>query len=208
MKIGIAVTTTPNRENAFEQWYRNYDLFCPEIPLYIHNDTEYKGIAYSKNKCLTHLIDTGCTHLFLFDDDCFPVKKDWCVPYITSQLKHACYIFDRQMIFNGPGYKAYELPRGCMLYFTRECVEKAGGFDTKFEKWGFEHAELSRRIYNMGITPASYIDIPDSRGLFYSHDEHFTIQSSVSPGDRARLIPQNRKYFEETVNSNTFISYK
>ena len=38
--------------------------------LYIHNDTSYRGVAYSKNMCFYNLRFN--TYNFVFDDDCFP----------------------------------------------------------------------------------------------------------------------------------------
>jgi hypothetical protein len=95
-----------------------------------------------------------------------------------------------------------------MLFFTRHCINTAGGFDERFQGWGYEHAELSRRIYNMDLTPAPYLDIRDSKGLFYSHDEHFSCKSSVPNDKRAEGIIINQPLFAETINSNKFIPYK
>lgn len=42
------------------------------------------GIVASKNASLTALMDAGCEHLFLWDDDAWPVADGWWLPYIDS----------------------------------------------------------------------------------------------------------------------------
>jgi glycosyltransferase involved in cell wall biosynthesis len=54
------------------------------------------GIAKSKNKCLELL--EKCDHIFLFDDDFYPIKEGWEQIYIdTAQqtgIHHLCFTFD------------------------------------------------------------------------------------------------------------------
>lgn len=219
MKIGVAVSTRNRRDiadHSIAEWRR----FLPiGAKLVIVDDasaipypgadyvfTEQQGIAVVKNKCLELLED--CTHKFLVDDDIYPIEAGWWSDYVFSNLVHACYIFDRKLLWKEPYYTAYDLPRGCLLYFTHFCIAAAGGFDTKFKGWGYEHAELSRRIFNMKLTPARYIDIPNSSGLFYSHDEQNTAASSLDAYERSRFIRMNKKYFDDTILSNQFVPYK
>ncbi|HAS1360365.1 glycosyltransferase family 2 protein, partial [Enterobacter hormaechei] len=42
---------------------------------------ESLGIVASKNASLTTLMDAGCEHLFLWDDDAFPIADNWHLPY-------------------------------------------------------------------------------------------------------------------------------
>lgn len=217
--IGVAISTHNRREiaeHSISQWRR----FLPEMArLFIVDDAsdipypdadfrfeEQAGIAVVKNKCL-ELIE-NYTHLILVDDDIYPLSPDWWKPYVYGTPQHACYIFGREKLWSEPDYTAYNLPRGCFLYFTNHCLQTCGGFDPKFKIYGYDHAELSRRIFNMGLTPAPYIDVPNSKGLFYSHDEELTVQSSLPRNERALRIKENKKHFDLTQNSNKFIPYK
>lgn len=219
MKIGIGVSTHNRREiadHSIAEWRR----FLPDgAKLVIVDDasdipyptSDYRfetqaGIAVVKNKCLELL--EGCEYIFLSDDDFYPLNDNWWWEYIKSDLQHACYVFDRPYIYKDTFISSYELPRGVLLYFTKKCIQAAGGFDTKFELYGYDHAELSRRIFNMGLTPAPYIDVSNSKGLFYSHDEQSTVMSSLRAPERIIALRQNKKYFEQTVNSNQFVPYK
>jgi glycosyltransferase involved in cell wall biosynthesis len=219
MKIGIAISTHNRRETA-EHAIREWRRFMPEgTKLVIVDDAsdvpypgaDYRfeqraGISATKNKGVELLEDYD--HIFLVDDDILPLNNMWAGRYIFSNMQHACYIFGRKLLWQGPDYKVYDLPRGCLLYFTRRCIDIAGGFDTNFTGYGYEHVQLSQRIFNRGLTPAPFIDIPNSVGLFYSHDEHKTVQSSIKSYERIKHINVNRAYFEKTKSNNSFIPYK
>jgi glycosyltransferase involved in cell wall biosynthesis len=38
------------------------------------------GIVASKNASLSALMDAGCEHLFLWDDDAWPIADNWHLP--------------------------------------------------------------------------------------------------------------------------------
>lgn len=214
MKIGIGVTTTPNRQHVFEQWFAAYSkVSLPGFHLYIHNDANYQGIAYSKNKCLSALYEAGCTDIFLFDDDTLINNANWHVSYICSGLNHACWNFNRKLknpyiltdVRSYPvNYKEYEKPNGCMLYVKREVLDIVGGFDEDFKIWGYEHVNWSDRIFNNGLTPARYIDVAGSKGLF----QMVNCETSVSNEIRERTIPINEKLYKEKFYSKEFKPFK
>lgn len=216
MKIGLAVTTTPNRENVFNEWYKRYSQISQELPLYVHNDWQYQGVSYSKNKCLAALYEMGADYFFLLDDDCFITKPNWQEEYINSGLEHACWNYNRQEIkytvflekigtadISMHSYSEYDKPNGCMLYATRKCIDTIGGFDTDFKGYGYDHVNFSDRIFNAGLTPARYIDIPNSKGLF----EMANCESSFTMADRAQ-IPANYKLYQEKYLSKEFKPFK
>jgi glycosyltransferase involved in cell wall biosynthesis len=51
------------------------------------------GIVASKNASLSALMDAGCEHLFLWDDDAWPIADNWHLPYIESPEPHLAYQF-------------------------------------------------------------------------------------------------------------------
>lgn len=217
MKIGIAVTTTPNRADIIEKWYDAYRVSIPGVYVYFHNDTEYKGVVYSKNQCLADLVSNGCDYMFLFDDDCLIKDKYFITQYINSQLNHACWNYNRrelkftvlpllENLYSEPTiieFCEYEKPNGCMLFVTKYVVSQVGGFDTDFKGYGYEHVNWSDRIYNNGLTPARYIDIPNSKGLFEMAD----CESSFSYADRMH-IPANYELYQQKYYSKEFKPFK
>lgn len=171
------------------------------------------GISVAKNKCLELLDD--CEHIFLFDDDCYPIVKDWHIPYITSGINHLSFTFDKlingkpngnRLINKWKGFNIFANPCGCMVYFTKKCLEVAGGFNTVYNRYGFEHADLSIRIHNLKLTPFKYMDVQDSLSLFRSLDYEASISSSVH--NRLELINSNKKIFNQMQTSREFVPYK
>lgn len=172
------------------------------------------GISVAKNKCLELLDD--CDYIFLFDDDCYPIVKDWYKPYINSGYNHLCYTFDT--LYNGTpngntklssnikDLNVFAKPCGCMLFFTKKCIETAGGFSKEFDKYAYEHVELSNRIYNLGLTPEKYIDVKNSNELFYSLDRFCETESSVP--DRYVYVRKNRLVFQKLEQSKKYVPYK
>lgn len=218
-RIAVCITVHNRAEMAghtISEWKRlapsNCTIFVvddasePAFPGADYRFPTQVGIAVAKNMCLK-LADYA-EHVFLSDDDIRPVTENWWQPYCYGTPQHACYIFGREKLWQEPDYIAYDLPRGCLLYFSNHCIKTCGGYDTQFKIYSFEHPALSRRIFNMGLTPAAYIDVPNSKGLFYSHDEELTTRSSLAANERYKHIKQNKKYFELTKNSNQFIPYK
>lgn len=227
--IGIAITTH-NRPVQFIKTYTEIQRHLPEgARLIVVDDAStipvtqanYRfarnaGIAAAKNKCIELL--QGCEHVFLFDDDTYPVKPDWWRPYVESDEPHLMYIFkdlhggkmtlgDTSEIYRDDKIVAYTHPRGCMCYFKKVCFDKVGGMYTGFGRWGYEHPDLSNRIYNKGLTSFQFMDVPGSADLFYSGDEYQTVKTTVSGTERANLITRNAGIYAARKSSSVYEPY-
>lgn len=227
--IGVAVTTR-NRPRSLQRTLDALAAFKPPDALTVVVDdagtqrverATYRfesnvGIARAKNKCL-ELLD-GCEHIFLFDDDCRPIKDGWWEPYIESPLPHLMYVFkasvspllndQRHVVGEADGAIAWNLPRGCLLYLHRSALDAVGGMDPAYGKWGYEHADLSNRIHAAGLTPFPYMDVPGSDRLIHSEDEHGEVASSVPAEIRRRLARENLPRFLRSRQSSQFIDYR
>lgn len=223
MKIGIGITTRNRRQSA-EKSIIEIRKFAPKgAKLVIVDDASdepfrsatYRfpfqvGIARAKNKCLELLDD--CDYLFLFDDDCYPIKNGWAEAYISTGLHHASFNF----FWHGDGMKVIEelsnnvlswsSPRGCMMFFTKECLEKCGGMDEGFAIWGYEHPDYSRRVWLNKLNPCPFPDIKGSESYFYSYDKESAIISTVT--DRVHLINFNRDRYMKYDGIVRFVPYK
>lgn len=173
------------------------------------------GIAAAKNKCLELL--EGCEHIFLFDDDTWPIANDWHLPYIESGIKHLSFTFPflvsgrangRKLIGYKYGLNEYASPCGCMLYIHRDVIYSIGGFDVDYPQWGMEHVDYSNRAFNMGLTPARYLDVKNSLDLFYSLDHYQEVTGSVSRNVRKYTIPENKARFKRNERSKEYMPYK
>lgn len=200
MKIGIGITTYGNRETPAYANIRKYSKGAKIVTV------NQKGIAKAKNMCLAFLDD--CDHIFLFDDDCYPKTESWFTPYVFSGINHLSYTFNRKILNQSNGLTEYELPSGCMLYINRACLDIVGGFDEDFQGYSYEHVNYSQRVYNVGLTPARYLDVTLSKDYIHSMDEHRQISSSVSQLDRGLGIQTNRHLFMKNTDSIEWKPYK
>lgn len=226
--IGVGITTH-NRYATFNKCFDSVKRFSKGLKIVVVDDAsslpvpqatfrfeKNVGIARAKNKCFELLDD--CDHIFLLDDDVEILKDGWYKPYIESGENHLMYIFqdfqtgprlnDTEKLYESKRYTAYSHARGCLLYYRHICLEKVGGMDTAFGRWGFEHPELSDRIYNVGLTSFPYMDAVDSAKFVRSLDEHREITSTVWGPERQICIQKNRELYKSMAGRTTFIPYK
>jgi glycosyltransferase involved in cell wall biosynthesis len=220
-KIGIAFT----EHNRYDIFKKSYDetlkLLPPNCEVVVIDDASntrvpeatYRfeknvGISVAKNKCLELLYLKGCEHIFLFDSDFYPLVDNWWKPYVESKEPHLMYIFkdfangrslnDTNEVYKDSEIVAYDHPRGCMLYLERKCLDLVGGMDTAFTKWGYEHGNLSDRIFMHGLTSFRYMDVVNSKGMFYSDDEQTNnSHSTVVSKQRRECITKNLPLYNE-----------
>lgn len=230
-KIGIGITER-NRYELFKNSYDELHKFLPNnAVVVVVDDASNKpvpeatfrfennvGISVAKNKCLELLYLQGCEHIFLFDSDIYPLVNEWWEPYAESSEPHLMYIFkdfanggspgDTKVVYKNDSIIAYDHPRGCMLYFHRSVLDKVGGMDTVFTKWGFEHGNLSDRIFMAGLTSFRYMDVANSKGLFYSHDEQTGNKNSTVIGqERRQCIAHNQPLYLERKYKSYFAPF-
>lgn len=227
-RIGIGITTHNRRHLLKKTLSEIQRLSPPECRIVIVDDAsdipveeatfrfeKNVGIARAKNKCFELLQD--CEYIFLFDDDTYPLRKQWWRPYIESDEPHLCYMFERfssgrspedvVLVYENGKIKAWSHARGCMLYFRQECLQAVGGMDPVFGRWGYEHIELSSRIYNAGLTSFKFMDINDSKNLFWSADEHEKTVSSVPDQERLSCLCRNQLIWERLQSSKRYVPY-
>lgn len=174
------------------------------------------GIARAKNKCLELL--EGCEHIFLFDDDTYPITDDWWMPYVQSREPHLMYVFqdfadgrrlgDTALVYNDGQHIAYSHARGCMLYFHRTAIERVGGMDPAFGKWGWEHVNLSDRIHAAGLTSFAYMDVVDSNLLIRSGDEYREVASTVPGEARNGCMSLTTPLYHQRAGSAYYIDFR
>jgi|ERR1700744_47056 len=215
MSIAIGITTTPDRHHIFWENLKKWqDLLPKNAYIYYVYNKQKIPVSVNKNKVLS--MCAYADHIFMVDDDIYPITEDWWKPYTESPLNHACWNYDRNVIRttvrafkSGKGdvelvsYDELETPNGCMLYFKKAAIDKVGGWDTSFKGYGYEHVNLSDRIFNCGLTPARYIDIPNSKGLFELSD----CESSFNSTDRVH-IPTNYELYQQKFYSKEFKPFK
>ncbi|GFQ14939.1 hypothetical protein NIHE141904_12490 [Enterobacter hormaechei] len=223
-RIGIAITTH-NRPDVLNSAIEQHMKHLPSGALVVVIDDASKsaavvpnsvrllrhetslGIVASKNASLTALMNAGCEHLFLWDDDAWPIADNWHLPYIESPEPHLAYQFldlsgtnklkDMAVLYRDDKHIAYTGQRGVMLYYHRSAIEKVGGFDPIYGRGMYEHSDLALRIHNAGLTTWAYGDVVGSEKLIHSLDEHEAVERSVPCPDRQALVERNVKVHNE-----------
>lgn len=223
-RIGIAISTH-NRADVLSRALTQHMKFLPAGALVVVVDDGSKpaavvpagvqlvrqetslGIVASKNASLTALMDAGCEHLFLWDDDAWPIADGWHLPYIESPEPHLAYQFldlagprklnDLAVLYSDDKHVAYTGQRGVMLYYRRSAIERVGGFDWIYGRGMYEHSDLALRIHNAGLTTWAYADVIGSDKLIHSLDEHEAVDRSVPTAARKALVDLNVKIHNE-----------
>lgn len=217
MKIGIAITTTPKRFEMFQKTYSEICRFAPENSyIFVYNDKDYKGVSFAKNKCIEALMAENCDYLFLFDDDCYPVKEGWNDIFINSGLHHSALTFTK--LLNGrpngnairkkeKGNDWFMNPCGIMLFYTRECINRVGGMDSRYSKWGHEHVGHSRRIYNAGLIPYPFICPNGAMDYFWALDQQAFFQGNYTPAEQQKFAKEGIPIMSEEKSSTDWKPY-
>lgn len=161
------------------------------------------GIPSAKNKCLEL---AKYDHIFLFDDDTYPIVDGWYLPYINSGKEHLCFTF-LTAFKRKEGFKYFTLGNGCMLYVTRKCIDTIGGFDWNYGLGKYEHVDFSRRIHNSGLTESVFMDVENSSELLYCMDQKKEIQRSFTPVEMRTLLNSGSKHFRKNRLSKEYIDY-
>lgn len=214
MKIGIGISTTPNRDVLLTTVENIYKYPPPGIELAVENDIFYEGVAVTKNKLLARL--DHCEHIFLFDDDCYPIADEWWKPYVESKEPHLMYQFklpgnhrtDMREIYRDDKIVAYTHTRGAMLYIKKIVLETVGGMDMRYGQAMFEHPDWTNRIYNAGLTSYRAMDVPGSDKLFYCLDQDNRIESSIPEEVRVLNNARNYPLYVKSMKSKEFKAYK
>ncbi len=231
--MGFAVgITTYNRPDVLEFTLSQFDKFGGGDIIVIddHSDGGCSnrcirnktrlGIAKSKNKCINLLKDYD--KIFLFDDDCFPIKDRWWEIY---EGQHHFVHADNppQWVKKYDGRFAWWTGcMGCAMMIDQEVLRVAGGMVETFGIYGFEHVEYTQRIFKMGLIPFPYITPKnvgeyiwsmDSRGGYDgfgwngTYDGSNWTGSSISQQDKDKWIKRNEELFGRVSKNIKFIPY-
>lgn len=206
--IGVAVSTHRRPDTlaaSLSQWAHK----MPDALVVVH-DIHGEGIARTKNRSLSILMDSGCDSLFLADDDIHPLVDNWWEPFVEDPLPHLMHCWGRNRLINDDEhYATWTHPRGVLLYVERHVVERVGGMRTEFGRWGGEHVEWSRRIHDTGFTPHPFISLSSQgRQQWHCEDYRRTTPSTVGPEERAASADLRRSLMVKYQGSTDFVPFR
>ena len=181
-KVGVGIITC-NRKEAFEQLWEqvssNQDIdsvvavknlsfdyglaadHCIEVK-------EDKGVGFCKNVAMKQLLNNGCEHIFLIEDDMKILDPAVFSKHIfTAKHFHLGHLNWNTLpeVKDNPTYViedgdfsldiSYRLC-GCFSYFSAEALQQCGLIDAKHYVNALEHAEHAYRFAAQGLTTPFY----------------------------------------------------
>jgi len=134
-----------------------------------------QGVAIAKNDALQYLLQKGCTHLFVIEDDILVKDSKVCLKYVKYARQHNLHHLNFALhgtlnIGNLRHYKntiaCYPECVGAYSYYSKEALERVGLLDPIFHN-AWEHMEWTYRASIAGLTtPFWYFaDHPESAEL-------------------------------------------
>jgi GT2 family glycosyltransferase len=207
MAIGVALITC-DREQFFDNCLQSvldlptgsYDHLCvvndcPESDLviptgvdtYIHNKQNL-GVGKSKNLGLKCLLDAGCDHLFLLEDDVTIQHEKTFEKYIQASdatgIKHLnfCLHGEDNKFKGAPAPKLildyrdvklalYHNVYGALSYYHDSVLQDVGLMDEEYFN-AMEHVDHTMQIIQSGYHPPFrwFADVADSNQLIHEQD--------------------------------------
>lgn len=176
------------------------------------------GVAKSKNKALQHLLDQGCDHIFLIEDDIYIKDPSVFQKYIEASKKTGIQHFNfsqhgmMNKTFDGKStpnprlivdYKDVRIPLyphcvGAFSYYSRKCLETVGLMDERYYN-ACEHVDHTYEIIKAGMHPPFWYFADIENSWEYLGDEEWSLKQSTisSRDDHNEIVSAADKVFFE-----------
>jgi len=177
----------------------------------IHNKKQL-GVAKSKNKAIKELIDLGCEHLFLIEDDIIIKNPSVFQEYIkaadSTGIHHLCYekVAGNEKTLkyvheqpDGIKIGFYHNPQGAFMYINARLVLKLGFFDENYTN-AFEHIDFAYNLIQKKVAPPFWY-FPD----LYNSEEYLT---DIEGSSENSSITNKEKYQENWQKSAEYFTKK
>jgi hypothetical protein len=205
--IGIGVTTYKRPHLALRciSQIKKFTTEPYKLHIAMDSDDDRQGVAKRKNECLKALQD--CDYIFLFDDDCYPIKEGWEKAIIDKSQKtnshHFCFnkepFYTRKglVFINGVELETFGASGGVMLFYTQKVLQKVGAFYEGYDTYGFEHIGHSIRIFRSGLSADLFCCPSDMKEYLYAHDyddkDFFSTKSTLDLKTKNELTLKNKE---------------
>lgn len=205
MKIGVGVITMGLRP------IQNYHL-SDESELFIYQDVDKKGPSFARNKCLEYFTNKDVDYIFLFDDDSYPTMSGWEKYFIDEATANDVHYMAIPEYFKT---ELYDYPEsniqywagnlGCFVFQDKVCVETIGGYNTEYDRYGYEDAARSLRAFRAGMT-GKYHGFPfPIRGIAYIHSQDVFAEcptQNITKEDKDEYIKKNGAIYQKEITSD------
>lgn len=177
--------------------------------LCINNESNI-GVSRSKNKALRHLLNLGCDHIFLIEDDIYIKDNSVFEKYIETSKKTGIQHFNfsqhGRMNKKWPDptpnprviidYGDIKLPLyphcvGAFSYYSRKCLENVGLMDESYYN-ACEHVDHTYEIIKAGMHPPFWYFADIENSWEYLGDEEWSLEkSTISSNPNHRKMVEN-----------------
>lgn len=211
-KFGVGVITVGRRP------IRDY-LLPDDCTFVVVEDTERNGVAWARNQVLRQL--DHCEHIFLFDDDCWPVVRGWA-EYWSGQCESEAIAYSAlpeafksrcdmtsSMRLHGE-LIAWDGGIGAAIYQHRSALDVVGGYNEALQGYGLEDAGRAARAYRAGLTGPTRNAAP-LRLLGYIHSADVMGENptpSYTVEEKEAHIRTNHPIYLEELDGPIFIPYR
>lgn len=210
-KFGVGVITVGRRP------IRDY-LLPDDCTFVVVQDTERRGVAWARNRVL-QLLD-HCEHIFLFDDDCWPVMRGWAeywagqceaagVRYSALPEAFKSCVGGRVSEHDGE-LLSWDGGLGAAIYQHRSALDVIGGYNETLHGYGFEDAGRADRAQRAGLTGPTRNACP-LRCLAYIHSADVMGENptpSYTVEEKEAHIAANRQAYVDELAGPVFIPYR
>lgn len=195
-RVGVGIITY-KRPEYFKNCLASIDLKTVDDVVVVNDGTPYDidvtvpliqhetnlGVGKSKNDALKHLLDRGCDHIFLIEDDIMVQDATVFQRYISTSkstgILHLNYsqhgLMNKHPGTDTPNARIrieytpdvavdlYPHCVGAFSYYAKRCLDAIGLFDDAFHN-AFDHVEHTYRIIQANMHPPFwwFADIADS----------------------------------------------
>jgi glycosyltransferase involved in cell wall biosynthesis len=178
--------------------YPEFSAYDSEV--FFNNETNL-GVGKSKNRALSRLMDAGCEHLFLIEDDIYIKSPEVFELYILTStltgIQHLNYSQHGLMnktpsgeanavyridYGNGINLPLYRHCVGAFSYYSKRSLEAAGLMDETYHN-AFEHVDHTLAIINQNMHPPFWFFADIDNSQLYLGDEPWTLEGSTISSD-------------------------
>jgi GT2 family glycosyltransferase len=185
--VDLIIVNDGDRIDNLEGW--NY---------YLVNNPTNLGVGKSKNVALRHLLDKGCDHIFLIEDDIFIKDETVFHKYIeaskVSGIQH--FNFSQHGVMN-KSFDGTQTPTprliidfkdskialyphcvGAFSYYSKKCLDEVGILDEKYYN-ACEHVDHTYEIIKQGMHPPFWYFADIDESWKYLGDEEWSMKNST-----------------------------
>lgn len=179
------------------------------------------GVGAAKNRALSFLLDVGCEHIFLIEDDMFIKKPDVFRAYINASKKSGIQHFNFSqhgfankvrdnmgnitpnpkitVEYDDVGVSFYQHCVGSFSYYSRKCLDDVGLMDERYYN-ACEHVDHTYEIIKKGYHPPFWWFADIKNSWEYIGDDGWSIESSSicsSPSFVKNVENADKVFFEK-----------